>query len=142
MARHWFIPPINSNIGKDKRIPLGYVTLSEAARRLGLSRDQVDWLRITGKISGILHINGYFWAVPEGWIGEYKQQLKPAPEAHITINKAAEMLGVCRTRIVTLRNLGRIEGAICIRKHWYIPLMWVEAEKARRGKNGNNNDGD
>lgn len=137
ISRFWYIPIqwLEANKNKLSPIPSGYVTLSAAARRLGLSRDQVDWLRKSGKIPGIKQASDYFWIVPMYWVRNYKKQLQPKPEGCVTINQAAEMLGVCRTRIVELRDRGRIDDAVCVggtKKRWYIPLAWVEAENVKR----------
>lgn len=137
LSRCWYIPItwLEENKGKLAPIPRGYVTLSEAARRLGLSRDQIDWLKKSGKIPGIKHVSDYFWAVPTCWVRSYKKRLQPKPVECVTINQAAEMLGLSRTRIVALRNQGKIDGAVCVcstKKLWYIPLSWIEAEKVRR----------
>lgn len=133
-GRYWLVPLpwIDEHKGKLAPIPRGYVTISEAARRLGLSRDKVDWLRKTGKIRGVKHISDYFWVVPTHWVRNYRKKLQAVPDGYITLNEAAKRLNISRTRLCVLRDQKRIDGIICVQKRWYVPLEWVERKAVNR----------
>lgn len=135
ISNFWYIPDVEPTEENGLiQIEPDYVTLAEAARRLNLTRDQVDWLRDTGKIPDLKRAAGFFCVVPVEWVEAYKKEIQLPQGNHITIAETAEILGVSRTTVVKIRDKGKIDGAVCIRRHWHIPLKWVKEERVRREK--------
>lgn len=130
--RRWYIP---KDAEKPKNISTvrkaGYLSASEVAEKLGISRPSVLCAAKEGRIPGAEFIDG-FWHIPED-IEKLTDNRVLRKAGYLSASKMAEEWGVSRSAVCRFCREGRIHGAEQINGKWHIPEDAVCPDN-RRGK--------
>jgi hypothetical protein len=121
----------------------GWVTASDAARRIGWDRRRLRRALERGEVPGASESGSGLmrrWQIPVAWVDERAATLSAAtgnatPVGFMSAADALRALGWDRPRLRQLLDLGLVPGAWATgegtQRRWFIPQGWVDARAAR-----------
>ena len=127
----WHIPKDAENPSKIAKSPkIGYISTEEAAKKWGISMENVHSAARADRIPGAEFIGGR-WNIPADAALPVDRRTVCAPDGYISIAKTAEKWGASRAYVHRMANEGRIPGAEFIDGCWHIPEDAERPEKKR-----------
>ncbi len=112
-----------------RKTPEGYITLREAQRLLGLTRQRVHRLLHLGRFAGAVKVDGRWFITHEDVLSHELSRHRPAPtsqilngEEHLTICEAARRTFFAYTTIRNRLSSGAYPNALKVGSVHYIPV--------------------